>query len=96
MKISDAQSLSKVVKLTEKEASETDPKASPPVKGVDRVTLSPQAREIRDAQRALAAIPEVREDKVAEVKARIAEGRYRIDSQEIAERMIKEALSDKD
>ncbi len=96
MKISDAHSLSKIVKLPENEASETQPKASPPVQGVDRVTLSPQAREIRDAQRALAAIPDVREDKVAEAKARIAEGRYRVDSREIAERMIKEALSDKD
>jgi negative regulator of flagellin synthesis FlgM len=60
----------------------------------DRVSLSPQARELLNAQRALAAIPDVRAEKVEEIKTRIADGSYRIDSEQIAGKMIRESLPD--
>ena len=67
--------------------------ACPPSSG-DRVTLSPQARELCDARRALEAVPDVREDMVAELKARIASGTYRIDAEAIADRMVRDAFPD--
>lgn len=96
MKISDHHTIHKVVKLPK-----TSPAGTPAAKPSgaprdDRVSLSPQAREILKAQQSLASLPDVREDKVAEIKSRIEAGDYRIDSDAIAEKMIREAFTDDD
>lgn len=59
----------------------------------DRVTLSPRAREYREARKLLAETPDIRAEKVAAVKARLISGRYRIDADQIAARMIRDALT---
>lgn len=96
MKITDNQTPIKLVKLSDKCAAESGPEGPSPARRSDRVTLSPQARELLDAQKVLAAIPDVQADKVAEIKARIADGTYRIDSEQIATKMIREALPEDD
>lgn len=96
MKITDNQTPVKLVKLSDKRAVESGPEGPSPARRGDRVTLSPQARELLDAQRVLAAIPDVQADKVEEIKARIADGTYRIDSEQIATKMIRDALPDDD
>jgi negative regulator of flagellin synthesis FlgM len=96
MKITDSQTPAKLIKVSDNRAAESHPKDSSPARRRDRVSLSPQARELLKAQRLLAAIPDVREDKVEEIKARIADGTYRIDSDQIAAKMIREVLSDDD
>ena len=60
----------------------------------ERVTLSDQARDIQQARQALSELPEVREEKVAELKARIDNGSYRVDGDKVAEKMIGESLLD--
>ena len=94
MKISDDPTPVKLVKLPDNRAAEPRPAGPSPVQRKDRVSLSPQARELLNAQRALAAIPDVRAEKVEEIQARIADGSYRIDSEKIAAKMIRQALSD--
>jgi len=94
MKITDDQTPAKLVKLSNNRAVESRPDRPSPVRRGDRVSLSPQARELLNAQKALDAIPDVRTDKVEEIKARIADGTYRIDSEQIASKMIREALPD--
>lgn len=76
------------------------PKAgSRPGKGIDsgrledRVHLSNQARDIQRAARSLKEMPEVREDKVAEIQARIETGTYRVDARDIALKMIYASLT---
>ena len=58
----------------------------------DRVELSPAAKEIRQAKMDMDSIPDVREEKVAEIKARIDNGTYTLDEEKIASKIIKEAL----
>jgi negative regulator of flagellin synthesis FlgM len=94
MKINDDPTPDKLVKLSDNRAAEHCPEGPSPAHRKDRVSLSPQARELLSAQRALAAIPDVRAEKVAEIKARIADGSYRIDSEKIAAEMIRQTLSD--
>lgn len=96
MKITATQTPVKIVSLSEKRRAESTADRQPPSNRSDRVTLSPQARELSDAQRTLAGIPDVRADKVDAVKARIADGSYRIDSEKIAAKMIREVLSEND
>ena len=94
MKISDDPTPVKLVKLPDNRPAEPCPEDPSPANRKDRVSLSPQAKERLNAQRALAAIPDVRPEKVEGIKARIADGSYRIDSEQIAAKMIRKAISD--
>lgn len=58
----------------------------------DTVVISDAARRIQEAQQQLKAIPDVRVDKVAELKAQIEKGTYEIKPDEIAGKMIRESL----
>lgn len=58
----------------------------------DQVSLSPQVRELHAARAAVAAMPEVREEKVAAIRAQIEAGSYVVDGEKIAGKMIEDAL----
>ncbi|MDJ0984624.1 MAG: flagellar biosynthesis anti-sigma factor FlgM [Desulfobacterales bacterium] len=58
----------------------------------DTVALSNAAKDIQEAQKQLEAIPDVREDKVAQLKEQIENGTYEIDEEKIADKMLKDVL----
>jgi negative regulator of flagellin synthesis FlgM len=58
----------------------------------DTVALSNTAKKIQEAQKQLEAIPDVREDKVAQLKEQIENGTYKIDEEKIADKMLKDEL----
>lgn len=57
-----------------------------------KTEISPRAREFAQAKDVASKAPDVREDRVEELKQRIAEGKYNIDSKSIAERMVDEHM----
>ncbi len=59
----------------------------------DRVHLSPRAREYQQARQALAALPDEAPENVRAIRDRIQSGRYRVEADEIAAKMIREALN---
>jgi len=80
-------------KITEKK--DVAPKTRPDgqgVRGADNVQISARARELVEAQQAAKAIPDVREDKVDEVKKQVETGTYRVEGKRIALNMINESL----
>ncbi len=58
----------------------------------DTVVISDAARRIQEVQKQLQAIPDVRVDKVAELRAQIENGSYEIKPDAIAGKMIRESL----
>jgi flagellar biosynthesis anti-sigma factor FlgM len=58
----------------------------------DTVFISDTAKRIQEAQAQLQSIPDVRADKVAELKSQIENGTYEIKPDQIAEKMIRESL----
>mgnify|MGYP006312272995 CR=1 FL=1 len=58
----------------------------------DRVDLSPRAKTVRKAALILKEMPEIREDKVADIQRRLETGAYRIDGSKIAMEMIRDAV----
>ena len=96
MKIGEHQAARHIVKISKNATAEAPAEKNSVAQKGDRVSFSPQARELIKAQKALAALPDIREDKVAEIKARIEEGRYHIDSEGIAAKMIRENFPAKD
>lgn len=56
--------------------------------GADQLALSSRAEEVRLARAALAETPEVRAERVAELKAQVESGTYEIDADAVAERIL--------
>ncbi len=54
----------------------------------DQVSVSSRARVVGDAMRVVADAPDVRAEKVAALKAAIADGSYRSNAREIAQRLL--------
>ena len=58
----------------------------------DTVVISDAAKRIQEARRQLDDIPDVREDKVSQLRSQIQNGTYEINADKIAGKMIKEGL----
>jgi negative regulator of flagellin synthesis FlgM len=54
----------------------------------DRIELSQQAMDFQVALKALSGLPDIREQKVADIKSRIEAGKYRVEARDIADRII--------
>jgi len=54
--------------------------------------ISQKSRELAQVKAAATEAPDVREDKVADLKRRIAEGSYHVDSHAVADRLVDEHL----
>ncbi|MGD2188214.1 MAG: flagellar biosynthesis anti-sigma factor FlgM [Desulfobacterales bacterium] len=62
-----------------------------PVKA-DTVELSDMGKRVQEAHRQLETIPDVREDKVAQLKEQVDNGTYEVDADKVADKMLKESL----
>jgi negative regulator of flagellin synthesis FlgM len=58
----------------------------------DKVQLSAQAREVQEAANALAKLPEVREEKVQQVKMAVESGTYKVVGNKVAMDMLRETF----
>ena len=58
----------------------------------DTVVLSDAAKRVQEARRQLDDIPDVREEKVLQLRSQIQNGTYEINADKIAGKMIKEGL----
>ena len=61
---------------------------------VDKVELSTQSKEIKKINDVLEMTPDVRADRVAELKKLVQEDRYKVDSEALAEKMIDQSIID--
>ena len=62
--------------------------------GGDRVELSSGSKDVLKMQEILQETPEVRKEKVDDLKRRIEEGAYQVDSHQVADKMMWSLLSD--
>jgi len=58
----------------------------------DRVDLSDQSKEMKKIYTVQQMAPDIRTDKVNEVKKAVEENRYQVDSNTVAEKMIRESI----
>jgi len=54
----------------------------------DSVAVSPSARSFTAALQSIAATPDIREDRVAQIRARIESGTYKPDASKIADKIL--------
>ncbi len=58
----------------------------------DKVILSQEGKKIQEAKKLMDSIPDIREEKVAKIKAQIENGTYQVEEKKLAAKMIKESL----
>ncbi|MBC7529397.1 MAG: flagellar biosynthesis anti-sigma factor FlgM [Chthonomonadaceae bacterium] len=64
------------------------------VVSIDKLNISSQARDIQLVKNSLAQLPDVREDRVAALKAQYESGTYQVSGEDIADLIIRRALAD--
>ncbi|MFH1984303.1 MAG: flagellar biosynthesis anti-sigma factor FlgM [Pseudomonadota bacterium] len=86
--------VSQYVKQVEKpqQVAPMEQHQTPPRPKGDTVELSEEAKSLQRTEKALADVPDVREDKVAAIRNQLAQGTYRVDGQKIAFNMLKESI----
>lgn len=101
MKINDFDTGSKVQKYQSEVKPGIDRTKKPSEKTVDQVDsptdnvqLSERSQEIIRVQEAVEAAPEIRQDKVEAIKARLADGSYEENSEKVADRILKSSLQE--
>lgn len=60
----------------------------------DAVSISEKGKDVSEMTRTLKEMPDVRADKIADLKERIANGTYNISGRDIASKIINTALED--
>jgi len=78
----------------DKVQNELNPKVNGNAAPDEKVNLSTKARDIQQLRDAVSQLPDVREDKVRELKDQVDKGAYDVNGQKIAEKMVSESLLD--
>ena len=99
MKISDVKDVSaQIVQQYQKNDSYTATSDKPTVNAAvqpeEKVDLSTKAKDIQQAKNALNSLPDIREEKVQEIKAQVEKGTYNVNAEKIADKMVKESIVD--
>ena len=100
MKISDVKDVSaQMVQQYQKNdnyVANTDKQAATnaAAKPEEKVDLSTTARDIQQAKNALSKLPDVREEKVQEIKSQVEKGVYNVSGEKIAGKMVGESIVD--
>ncbi|MFO7569594.1 MAG: flagellar biosynthesis anti-sigma factor FlgM [Smithellaceae bacterium] len=64
------------------------------VKPEEKVDLSTRAKEIQQAKVEVARLPDVREEKVQEIRSQVETGAYNVSGESIADKMVGESIID--
>lgn len=73
-----------------------NPKSEPAgsVSGGEQIDLSSKAKGIQKTLETVQTSPDIRSEKVAEIKNQIASNTYRVDSEALAEKILREILTE--
>ena len=58
----------------------------------DTVELSDMGKRVQEANKQLENIPDIREDKVAQLREQVENGTYEVDAEKVADKMLRDSL----
>ncbi|MDP2799288.1 MAG: flagellar biosynthesis anti-sigma factor FlgM [Deltaproteobacteria bacterium] len=102
MKITDINAKENVAQYVQNNQAAQEPRqverekqaAAEQSQATDKVELSAASRDIQKIQEVLKNTPDVRAEKVQELKSKIESGQYRVDAREIANKMVSNLIQD--
>ena len=81
-------------KIKVKKSNQAGETAAGNVAANDSVSLSSGSRDVQKIKEILLETPDIRTEKVAELKARIESGEYQVDSRQLADKMLADLLDE--
>lgn len=87
MKISNQMNIQNVLKSYNKQVKKTE-SADKVAFANDKVEISSAARDIQIARKALEEVPDIRTDKLDEIKTLMASGNYKPSAEDIVEKLL--------
>jgi negative regulator of flagellin synthesis FlgM len=87
MKISNQMNIQNVLKSYNKQVKKTE-SADKVAFANDKVEISSAARDIQVARKALEEVPDIRTDKLDEIKTLMASGNYKPSAEDIVEKLL--------
>jgi len=82
------------VDVAGKKPAHQKPESAGQAPGGEQIDLSAKARGIQKTLETVQASPDVRSEKVAEIKSQIASNTYQVDSQALAEKILQEIITE--
>jgi len=79
-------------KLNTTDQSTVSPETKVPTQVGDRVDLSPSSRMIKKIEEVALSAPDIRADKVAVLRKQVESGKYQVNSDDLAGKMLKEFI----
>jgi negative regulator of flagellin synthesis FlgM len=79
-------------KLNTTDQSTVSPETKVPTQVGDRVDLSPSSRMIKRIEEVALSAPDIRADKVAALRKQVESGKYQVNSDDLAGKMLKEFI----
>jgi len=79
-------------KLNTTDQSTVSPETKVPTQVGDRVDLSPSSRMIKRIEEVALSAPDIRADKVAALRKQVESGKYQVNSEDLAGKMLKEFI----
>jgi negative regulator of flagellin synthesis FlgM len=62
--------------------------------GTEQIAISSKAKDIQKATEVVAAAPDIRTEKVERIKNEIAQGEYRVSSEDLAEKVLENIITE--
>lgn len=98
MKVSDIKDVStqyiQQYQRNESAAPAAEKQAAAQTKTTEKVDLSTMAKDIQKAKVEVSKLPDVREEKVREIKDQVDKGTYNVSGEQIANKMVGESIID--
>ncbi len=87
MKVNLTPQVNQVMKTYQKQIERTE-KVGPAAMARDKIEISDQARDFQTAMKAFKELPDVRQDKVDELRSQMESGQYKPSSEAVADKIM--------
>ena len=82
------------IKLEDKIATNKSLSGTSSTSGTEQIAISSKAKDIQKATEAVNTAPDIRIEKVDRIKGQIANGSYRVSSEQLAEKIIESIITE--
>ena len=82
------------IKIGDKTAKSKSLDGTPSTGGSEQIAISSKAKDIQKATKAINAAPDIRIEKVNRIKEQIANGSYRVSSEQLAEKILENIITE--
>lgn len=82
------------IKVGDKQSTAKSQGSTSSTSGTEQIAISSKAKEIQKATESVNSAPDIRTEKVDRIKSEIANGNYRVSSEQLAEKVLENIITE--